>query len=355
MKFLYKIYSRYDGFRPRSIPDRQDGRGRLVLGWRHYIDVLEPGADVWVFFHGHRSYRQGVYAKGFVHEIDATRSRVLLRLREWSADEPLVDEQTNELVADAVSQRGRQVFFLPEELRPAPDCDRRSCAARQCEHCPKWHGLPVIPEDAHRHPSRLPDDVPVFAAAYWVIPPRSFVFRLDRPLAREVHEGSDLFYTFKTGEQRLAYPLARGAYEALRRRDALDFDAIVPIPLSPDKKEVGELHRTKVLATELGRLLGVPVVEAISLREPISKRRLRNSGWSATSFEARYKELLDVSFDLSGYPRVLLVDDVCDRGSTLRCGIEKVQEAYPQIEITVVTAGQMVIREAVRDTRVLVR
>ena len=42
VRFLYKIHSNYDGFRPEVLPDRMDGR-RLRLGWRHYIDVVEKG------------------------------------------------------------------------------------------------------------------------------------------------------------------------------------------------------------------------------------------------------------------------------------------------------------------------
>jgi len=42
MKFLYKIYSGYDGFRPAVMPDRIHNH-RLRLGWKHYIDVVEKG------------------------------------------------------------------------------------------------------------------------------------------------------------------------------------------------------------------------------------------------------------------------------------------------------------------------
>jgi len=351
MKFLYKIYSRYDGFTPSRIPERKDEDGRLVLGWRHYIDVLERGAEVWVFFHGHRSYRAGVYVKGFVQEIDSDSSQVFLRVREWSSTEPLDDRQTNALVADAVAQRGRQVFFLPETLRPTPTCNVQSCASRQCDHCARWNRLPVIANGSYAWPTRLTNNLSAFVPAYWVIPTRSFVYRLDRPIARPVQESSDLFYRFKAGEGALAYPLARGIYEALRRRHLLDFDAIVPIPLSPDK--TSELHRTRALARELGRLLGIPVVEALSLRAPVSKRRLRNAGWSARDFERHYIELLEVASQVARHNRVLLIDDVCDHGSTLRCGAERLRQDHPHLNVMAVSAGQMVIREAVPDATVV--
>ena len=56
-RFLYKIWSRYDGFTPTRIPDRGDGRGRLILGWTRYIDVIEAGAEVWVYFYGPHAFR----------------------------------------------------------------------------------------------------------------------------------------------------------------------------------------------------------------------------------------------------------------------------------------------------------
>lgn len=352
MKFLYKIWSGYDGFRPSVIPSRADHRDRLTLGWHHYIDVLEKGAEVWVYFHGPHAFQRGVYVKGFVQEIDPSQNQVLLRMREWSTDEPLADAATNALVADAVAQRGRQVFYLPETLTPTAECNLQNCAQRQCDNCDRWARLPLVAEETCRWPRRLPDTLLDFVPAYWVIPTRSFVYRMDRPVRRGIRETTDLFYQFKAGEKSLAYPLARGIYEALRRRGTLDFDAIVPIPLSPDKAE--ELHRTRKLAEELGRLLGIDVVESLSLREAVSKRRLRNQGWSASRFERHYTSLLQVAPDVGRHTRVLLIDDVCDHGSTLRCGSQRLRQADSAIQVTAVAAGQMVIREAVSDETALV-
>jgi len=69
MKFLYKIYSGYDGFRPAVMPDRIHNH-RLRLGWKHYIDVVEKGWECWIYFHGPHKFDNGVYAKGFVDSID---------------------------------------------------------------------------------------------------------------------------------------------------------------------------------------------------------------------------------------------------------------------------------------------
>src|ERR1700729_2536258 len=50
VKFLYKIYSGYDGFQPARIDGRMIDGKTLRLGWDKYLDVVEPGAEVWVYF-----------------------------------------------------------------------------------------------------------------------------------------------------------------------------------------------------------------------------------------------------------------------------------------------------------------
>ena len=60
-------------------------------------------------------------------------------------------------------------------------------------------------------------------------------------------------------------------YEVLRQNGTLHFDCIVPIPLSPDKQERGQLNRTRILAQALAALLRVTVADVLSLSGPISK------------------------------------------------------------------------------------
>ena len=84
MTFLYKIHSGYDGFQPRRIPERLVQGKLLRLGWDRYIDVVEVGNEVWVYFHGPHSFTNGVYVKGYVHSIAADRRSLLLRVRTYS-------------------------------------------------------------------------------------------------------------------------------------------------------------------------------------------------------------------------------------------------------------------------------
>src|SRR5207249_2409070 len=124
---------------------------------------------------------------------------------------------------------------------------------------------------------------------------------------------------FKAGERNLAYPLALGIYQALRARRLLEFDCIVPIPLSPDKAATNEIHRTRLLADELSPLVDAPVEDLLSLKAPISKRRLRtDQGYTANQYERKYYETLAVDPRVSSFERLLLLDDVSTEGSTVR-------------------------------------
>src|SRR5262249_25119607 len=114
VKFLYKIHSGYDGFRPAVIHDRRDEHGRLRLGWQNYLDSVEEGSEVWVYFKGPHKFENGVYAKGLVEAVDIEDGAVLLGDLEFSLDEPLTDDETSERVAEVVQRWGQQVFVFPE-------------------------------------------------------------------------------------------------------------------------------------------------------------------------------------------------------------------------------------------------
>jgi len=107
-------------------------------------------------------------------------------------------------------------------------------------------------------------------------------------------------------------------YAALDQVGHGGFDEIIPIPLSPDKAERGEPDRVLALADELGRLLGVPVRQVLSLSEPVSKRDLQSQGYTRTWIRDYYFQVLEVepTWDRTPYGRVLVVDDVCAHGMT---------------------------------------
>ena len=67
------------------------------------------------------------------------------------------------------------------------------------------------------------------------MPSRNFVYQQGERFNTGIRRTDELFRRFKTGEANLAFPLALGIREALATRELDSFEAVVPIPLSPDK------------------------------------------------------------------------------------------------------------------------
>ncbi len=357
VRWLYKIWSGYDGFRPNRIPSRLGAGGELNLGWALYADVAEPGDDVWVWFYGPGTPIPGVYVKGIAESIDPVGRQLVLRTQDWSATRPLTSAAENAVLKLIVAPRRRQVFVLPEEFRRFDQCTAThpgapSCASRQCDFCTYWEQLPIIRKEHVRTPSLLRREVIAFAPGYWVVASRSFVWRESARTRLGVRRSSDLFYRFKVGEAALAYPLAKGMVGALAKRGHIEADAIVPIPLSPEKARAGEIHRTRLLADALSNLINVPVTEALELTAPKGKRASLNAGESAYQFRRSYASLLAVDARrLSSAAKVILVDDVCTYGHTLAASIMALRGASVRANIVAATAGQMTILDAVADER----
>ena len=320
--------------------------GRLRLGWRRYIDVVEKGWECWVYFHGPHKFQPGVYAQGIVDGVDHDALEVSLRVRDYDPREPIAPPEVNAQVAELVAPRYRQVFVWPEEWTETPQCSLAACKARQCGDCETWAGFLRIEEGHSSPPSRLPRAASNHVIpAHWVVPRRCY----ETKIVPGVRAITRRFTDFKMGEMGYAYPFARAMFEQLRRRDQLDFDYVVPIPLSPDKAERGEEHRTRVLAVELGRLLGVPMREMLRLTRPVSKGRMISVGfYTAPRFEARYSEALEAEVP-AGARRILLVDDVMTKGSTVAEALKAIRRQRPELTTVAATAGQMIVKEAVED------
>lgn len=346
MKFLYKINSNYDGFRPNVLPERIQN-GKLRLGWRHYLDVVEKGWECWVYFHGPHRFENGVYVKGTVDLIDHDGSAVYLRVRDHRTDAPLTSKRLSAKVAEAVATRYRQVFLWPEEWLISDECSLQACKDRNCDVCASWRRQPLIKDGASVVPRRLRNsDYEAVVPAHWIVPRRCY----ESAISPAVRELTRRFMDFKLGEMAYSYPFALAMYEQLRQRDLTEFDYIVPIPLSPDKAALREKHRTLILAKELSRLLSVPVREMLTLSTGISKRRLLAEGYTAPQFENLYRDALQAKVPMRA-ERILLVDDVMTRGSTISQALHVLKKDRQNIKITVATVGQMIVKEAVMNSR----
>ncbi len=353
MKFLYKIHSGYDGFTPARIPNRMTDGRHLDVGWDKYIEALDLGDEVWIYFHGPQRFENGVYLRGQASAIDFSARRVRLRVLSSSIDAPITDPATSARVAEIVAPRYRQVFLFPEALVTTPACSlattAKSCGNRLCGGCETWESLYKIDPATLRRPERFGEQPEVFAPAFWVIPSRCYLG--SRP-GNHVRKTTELFKRFKTGESRLAFPLALAMLEATNKAGS-GFGAIVPIPLSPDKEARGELDRAGALAAEIGLLTNTPVIRAFSLAAPISKHTV---GGSKATFERAYKDatVLDRAA-LAGKTSVLLVDDVCTHGSHIRILCDALTGWQPDLRIGATTAGQMILKATVRDEVPLLR
>ncbi len=349
LRFLYKIWSGFDGFTPSEIPARMRG-GLLSLGWTQYIDDVSPGDEVWTYFHGKQTFTDGVYIKGKVSRVQRADQRVSMRPVEFSVDDPLTDNDTGAWVGRLVAARGRQVFAMPFPLaRTAAGCtidgDGSSCADRKCADCPVWTRYRLVRSEDFKPPDRLDGSGISLSPAYWTMPRRSYLASRTGDRVREL---TAHFNAFKAGDTTKAYPLALGMSRQLANLERPGSDAeLVPVPLSPDKAKAREVHRTKLLAEELGNLLGLPVVERVALSAPISKRRMPWSALTRNQYEQAYRKLLDVKTTRSPSRRILVVDDVCTRGATIAAVVWVLHSAFPDAEISAATAGLMVLKETV--------
>ena len=348
MRFLYKIYSNYDGFVPAKIPERLNEGHYLSLGWTRYLDEVDRTDECWIYFHGRHAFKPGVYIKGYVTNIDRDAGQVVLRVREFATAAPLTDDITTARIRDVVGAKFRQVFVWPDEWDTIPECRLEACRKRLCDNCPTWQSIPTI-APGHVYPL---SGVPARAIipAYWVIPNRCYLYQEAKRPALSTVRLTHMFGEFKLGEDGYVYPLARGIFDTLMQHNLLEYEAVVPIPLSPDKEAAGELHRTRALALEIARLLGqVPIWQYLSLNEPVSKRRMLSAGHSRTQFRETYHRALVIDPAVRDVNKILLIDDVITEGLTVGCAVRALREVNSQIDIVIAAAGQMIVKRAVVD------
>lgn len=351
MMFLYKIHSGYDGFYPNRIPDRLEDGKYLHLGWKRYLDVVKRGDEVWVYFRGPHAFVEGIYLKGRVRGINLDDQEVTLRVFSYRTTSPLTNTKDSQRAARIVEPRYRQVFLLPSDWEVVTTCNiftvGDSCSKRKCDWCSVWKALPKIEENQLKVPPKLNLPLSNYVPAYWTIPNRCFI--PSSTISDRFHKLTQILGALKTGNVNMAYPLARGIFELLITRNVnLKFDCIVPIPLSPDKAKKGEIHRTRLLARELSRLIGSPVKELLSLEKPVSKRKMMSSGFSYSDFMRKYEESLAVDNRIVKCGRILVVDDVCTHGGTLGVSCVALRGKNPQLDIVAASACQMIVVSALK-------
>jgi len=141
-------------------------------------------------------------------------------------------------------------------------------------------------------------------------------FLFEDPLRSAIHR---LKYA---GARHLAEPLAN---QVIRSIGPLPrFDAVLPVPLHPNRRAHRGFNQSDLLARSIGRSLGVPVFEdrLRRVKDTPSQVGLKaTERWQNVqgAFLADLGDLVNAS--------ILLVDDVATTGSTLRAAALALREA----------------------------
>ena len=207
----------------------------------------------------------------------------------------------------------------------------RARTASCCAAC--WAALPAIPAAKCRF-CALPwsGDDPGFICGPCLTDP----LPVDWTEAWGCYEGSleRVLHAFKFNRHDFfAGPLAELVEAILRRRGDLDFDAIVPVPMHRAKVRRRGYNQAELLARALAKRIGIRC-------EP--RLLIKTRDLDAQSKLARSARAANVQGAFLASPRVasrkiLLVDDVCTTGATIRaCASELVRAGAERVAAAVV-------------------
>lgn len=124
-------------------------------------------------------------------------------------------------------------------------------------------------------------------------------------------ELGELLYRLKSGSDETVVPEVATAVVAFLGRYRRDFDVLVPVPPSNNRRA---RQPVSILATEIGRLLDCPVIDCVRKTKPMTQ--LKN----VFGLEERNRLLAglhDVAIGAVTDRRVLLFDDLYRSGATL--------------------------------------
>ncbi len=106
---------------------------------------------------------------------------------------------------------------------------------------------------------------------------------------------------------------------------ALDVEAIVPVPLHPRRLRERGYNQSSLLARELGKATGLPVLERGLVKGRHTAPQARAADLAAR--RANVRDAFEASPEVVSGRRVLLIDDVCTSGSTLDAAARALKSA----------------------------
>lgn len=109
-----------------------------------------------------------------------------------------------------------------------------------------------------------------------------------------------------------------------------EVDALVPVPLTPEKEEKRGYNQARLLCEGMSEILGIPV--SVSLR----RVRARSSQTTLSRYERWMNTKGDFGLSCTGdlaNMRVLLVDDVLTTGATLSACYEVLKSSVKEVKI----------------------
>jgi ComF family protein len=133
-------------------------------------------------------------------------------------------------------------------------------------------------------------------------------FLFDGVIRRAIHE-------FKYNNLRALAPVLAGMLYDYMVRNPPPGDILVPVPLHPRRLRERGYNQSALVARELGRLCGAPVVEGCLVRSGYAPPQVRSAGVEqrrrnvAAAFSCRDRRLAGKN--------VVLIDDVSTSGATL--------------------------------------
>ncbi len=144
----------------------------------------------------------------------------------------------------------------------------------------------------------------------------------------------DAWGEYKSGLERLLHalkferhdfldgPLAKLIHETLAERGDFAFDAIVPVPMHWSKERHRGYNQAELLGLALSRRIGIPCrPQLLKKREETATQSMLSRGSRA----GNVRRAFETTAAVSGLA-ILLVDDICTTGETLRaCARELVR------------------------------